>query len=98
MVNMILAKRRFGNRIRERLDRRVSNRDPTRVVDQVMAPVTKCKWYSASFGRAVTTRLSSVRRLCRFRSLLPFESARIVQLSLRRLVALFQLLCSLHSL
>ena len=60
MVNVILAKRRFGNRISERFDRRVSNRNPTRVVDQVMAPVTKWKWCSASFGRAVTTRLRGV--------------------------------------
>ena len=98
MVNMIVAKRRFGNRISEGFDRRVSNGNPTRVVGQVMAPVTKWKGRSDSYGRAITTRLSGVRRLRRFRASLAFESACIVQLSLRRLVTLFQLLYILHSL
>ena len=60
MIDMILVKRGFGNRVSERVDRRVHNGNTTRVVDQVMAPITNWNWWSVHLLRDAEAGLGTV--------------------------------------
>ena len=62
MVDMILAKRGFGNRVGERVDRGVRNGNTTRVVHQVMAPITNWNWWSVHLLRDARAGLGTVSR------------------------------------